>query len=94
MMMKKLTNIFLALLLIQSLFGVEAKAQEQPPSHPANLHEHALSHRDLRAIPGAAENRHRGHLRLVGLEHHAQAHDQLVHLPCDGLDHRRARIGS
>ncbi len=28
MMIKKITNIFLVLILIQSLFGVEAKAQE------------------------------------------------------------------
>ena len=37
MMMKKLTNIFLALLLIQSLFGVEAKAQEHSNSNAADV---------------------------------------------------------
>lgn len=37
MKMKKLTNIFLALLLIQSLFGVEAKAQEHSNSNAADV---------------------------------------------------------
>jgi len=37
MMMKKLTNIFLALLLIQSLFGVEAKAQEHANGNAADV---------------------------------------------------------
>ena len=37
MMMKKITNIFLALLLTQSLFGVEAKAQEHSNSNAADV---------------------------------------------------------